>query len=190
MDFKQNFFTYLFQTLDINSNCTAFIEMTKIGMCSKLICSNCGVVQATSSFSYCLDCEPVKSIGNAINYITESVRLKDICKNCSSQLLSENEIVSVSRMLIIHIKRFREVPYPYKFSEKFKFSKKLNIANKDYTLIAVITHEGNIEQGKYKCVCKRGKAWYICTNTGLVKILLSEVLEQIPCMLIYYIYEI
>ena len=182
-----NYFSYIFNKLDEEVNKILFTKLARIKIYSITSCRNCNTEEKQKSYKIYLEIEPLKSINEAISYYTENIKISEVCKNCNNQLNIKNEISSLSNILIFSIARFRKIPYLHKISAFTRYPKKLNVCNKEYFLYAVITHEGSIDDGKYCCYCKRGKSWHLCTDSGLSKISLVDVLKQIACILIYYI---
>lgn len=183
---QASFFDYLFLKVDEETQLPFFQTLSSVTFHTTYTCPSCQDSNTYENIFTSLNIEAHKSIQAGITFFSEPIQSKSKCKQCKNPLIKKAELVSTGQLLIVNIRRFREIPYKYKVSTHTRISKNQEICGRKYTLSAVITHEGDAEAGKYLCYCKRGKSWYICCENGVFRAALADVLKKVALKLVYF----
>ncbi|OMJ87247.1 hypothetical protein SteCoe_11094 [Stentor coeruleus] len=184
-----SFLNFFFDRIDEETNSAFFQDLSSVVLQKNYSCSACQMSKIKQKALFTLEISVHKSIQEALTFLTEPIKSKNKCKQCRNVITKKTEIFQTSQLLVINIKRFREIPYRHKNSAYTKITKNFEICRKKYTLCAVISHDGEADGGKYLCYCKRGKTWYLCCENGVLRIPLAEVLKKIAFQLVYFISE-
>lgn len=170
---------------DSESETLDFSSAAGIVVNNEISCQKCCVIKNELQKVFYLDIDVHRKLQDSLMHFGEAQKSDTECEQCGGIMVNKSEIIDSSEIVCLKINRFRTIPYLYKIFGKVKYRKNIRFCNKDYTLLAVITHEGPAENNCYSLTCKRGKSWYNYSNTGLTKLTLSEALNKIALYLIY-----
>jgi ubiquitin carboxyl-terminal hydrolase 4/11/15 len=118
------------------------------------------------------------------------------CPKCKKLQLADKkmEIYSLSEIVIIHLKRFRNnrkienlVEFPIEGLDLTKYLPKNNKEKYIYDLFAVANHVGGLHGGHYFAYCKNTKEgeWYEFNDTSVSKIEVKKVCSDNAYVLFY-----
>ncbi|CAK83088.1 unnamed protein product (macronuclear) [Paramecium tetraurelia] len=106
------------------------------------------------------------------NYFKEEQIFNDwqcnLCQYKNKFLLRQLQITHKPQFLIIHLKRFAQVPRNQKIQNEISYPEILNmkeyctenVVNPEYKLKGLISHQGQINSGHYKAYTRRQNVWY------------------------------
>lgn len=162
----------------------------------------------TSDFESCLKCKKCKKIRKTIEennlwslelttHINDSIKsffnnelLEDkiYCENCKEKTITEKkyEIKKLSKNLIIHIKRFKNLNNKFvKDKSKININHIITINKENYELRGFIVHKGTIKYGHYIFIGKNLlNKWYIYNDNSYSLINIDDYIHN--SYILYY----
>ena len=174
---------------------------------SSLVCQTCGKTSLTRDRYMDLSLDitgNVATLDGALEKFTEEETLSDsnkvFCSRCQvKQAMTKGlRLATAPTMLVINYKRFAYDMYgrmsrlskPVHFPLRLEIGEYMSRANRGkpqpYTLVAVLVHRGrSCDRGHYFAYVRKGKDWYLCNDSVVTKVDVSEVLKSQAYVLVY-----
>ncbi|EJK46029.1 hypothetical protein THAOC_35324 [Thalassiosira oceanica] len=174
---------------------------------SSLVCQTCGKTSLTRDRYMDLSLDitgNVATLDGALEKFTEEETLSDsnkvFCSRCQLKRVMTKglRLATAPTMLVINYKRFAYDMYgrmsrlskPVHFPLRLEIGEYMSRANRGkpqpYTLVAVLVHRGrSCDRGHYFAYVRKGKDWYLCNDSVVTKVDVSEVLKSQAYVLVY-----